>query len=54
MYPETEMNEYIKGFESGCNFIMHEITVIQKKFGNNVPLSTLIDLLEDKKEKKDD
>lgn len=23
--PETEMNEYIKGFDAGCNYIVTEI-----------------------------
>jgi len=43
--PEAVMSEYIKGFDAGCNYIVNAIKVVQRQYGNNVPLNTLIDHL---------
>lgn len=52
MDPDTTMTEYVKGFEAGCDFIVNEIKSMQRKYGDQVPLSTLLEHL--LKEKKND
>ena len=50
MEPDTTMTEYVKGFEAGCDFIVNEIKLMQRKYGDQVPLSTLLEhLLQEKK-----
>jgi len=50
MEPDTTLTEYVKGFEAGCDFIVNEIKLMQRKYGDQVPLSTLLDhLLQEKK-----
>lgn len=41
-------SEYVKGFDAGCSFIVHEIRFMQHKYGNQVPLSTLLEHLTEK------
>lgn len=43
--PEAIMSEYIKGFDAGCNYLVNAIKVIQRQYGDNVPLSTLLEHL---------
>lgn len=43
--PEAIMSDYIKGFDAGCNFMANEIKQLQRKYGDNVPLSTLLEHL---------
>jgi len=50
MEPDTTLTEYVKGFEAGCDFIVNEIKLMQRKYGDQVPLSTLLEhLLQEKK-----
>jgi hypothetical protein len=42
---EAIMSDYIKGFDAGCNFMVNEIKQLQRKYGDNVPLSTLLEHL---------
>ena len=50
MEPDTTLTEYVKGFEAGCDFIVNEIKHMQRKYGDQVPLSTLLEhLLQEKK-----
>ena len=33
------------GFDAACNFMVNEIKQLQRKYGDNVPLSTLLEHL---------
>jgi hypothetical protein len=43
--PEAILSDYIKGFDAGCDFMVNEIKQLQRKYGDNVPLSTLLEHL---------
>jgi hypothetical protein len=47
---EAIMSEYIKGFDAGCDFIVREIELYQRKNGDNDAITALLAYLQAPKE----